>query len=107
MFSSLNFNRHALFIDFRILCEVISTIDRDAYSQIYCYPNLKRFESIFLYLFFEETDLYLGSTVTELFELPTALEFSRNFVSKNIPVVIREATTHWPACTKWNSKYFR
>lgn len=57
--------------------------------------------------FFRQIELYLGSTVTELFELPTALEFSRNFVSKNIPVVIREAITHWPACTKWNSKYFR
>lgn len=51
--------------------------------------------------------LYLGETIPELFSMPTSLEFARDFVAKNLPVVIREATAHWPACTKWNSKYFR
>lgn len=80
---------------------------------IFEYSRLSRFETITTELFSQfffslvQTELYLGSAVTELFELPTALEFSRNFVSKNIPVVIRGATNHWPACTKWNSKYFR
>ncbi|XP_055641980.1 bifunctional peptidase and (3S)-lysyl hydroxylase Jmjd7 isoform X2 [Toxorhynchites rutilus septentrionalis] len=55
----------------------------------------------------EAKDLYLGSTVPETFGLPNALEFMRNNVAKNLPLVIREATNCWPAVDKWNSKYFR
>ena len=43
----------------------------------------------------------------ELFDEPTALEFTRDYVGKNVPVVIRNATIGWPAVMKWNSKYFR
>lgn len=52
-------------------------------------------------------ELYLGSRVAELFEVPTALEFMRDYVAKNLPVVIRNATLEWPAVSKWNSRYFR
>lgn len=52
-------------------------------------------------------ELYLGNGITELFEVPTSLEFVRDYVAKNVPVVIRNATLDWPAVSKWNSKYFR
>lgn len=52
-------------------------------------------------------ELYLGNGVAELFAVPTSLEFVRDYVSKNIPLVIRNATLDWPAVSKWNSKYFR
>lgn len=51
--------------------------------------------------------LYLGESIPELFSLPTSLEFTRDYVAKNLPVVIRGATAEWSACTKWNSSYFR
>lgn len=51
--------------------------------------------------------LYLGESIPELFSLPTSLEFTRDYVAKNLPVVIRGATAEWPACKKWNSRYFR
>lgn len=35
-------------------------------------------------------DLYLGTSVPELFEIPTSIEFVRDYVAKNMPVVIRE-----------------
>lgn len=57
--------------------------------------------------FFSKKGLYLGETIPQLFSMPTSLEFARDYVAKNLPVVIRGATEHWPACTKWNSKYFR
>lgn len=52
-------------------------------------------------------ELYLGSRVTELFEVPSSLQFVRDYVAKNVPVIIRNATLDWPAVSKWNSKYFR
>ena len=35
-------------------------------------------------------DLYLGTNVPELFEIPSSIEFVRDYVAKNMPVVIRE-----------------
>lgn len=52
-------------------------------------------------------DLFLGSRVAELFEVPSSLDFVRDYVAKNVPVIIRNATLDWPAVSKWNSKYFR
>lgn len=36
---------------------------------------------------------------------PTALVFYRDYVSANLPVVIKGAFTHWPAASKWEPKY--
>ncbi|KAL9706860.1 hypothetical protein quinque_010378 [Culex quinquefasciatus] len=55
----------------------------------------------------EAKDLFLGPSIPETFGVPTALEFVRDNVAKNVPLVIREATNDWPAVEKWNSKYFR
>lgn len=60
-----------------------------------------------LILLFCLIDLYLGATLPQIFYSPTSLEFARDYVGKNLPVVIRGAITDWPACSKWSSKYFR
>ncbi|GAB0096810.1 JmjC domain-containing protein [Sergentomyia squamirostris] len=54
----------------------------------------------------EAQELYLGSRIPELFDLPTSLQFTRDYVAKNTPVVLR-GSIDWPATSKWSSKYFR
>ncbi len=36
---------------------------------------------------------------------PTALEFYRNYVAANVPVLIDNAVGHWPALSKWTEEY--
>lgn len=55
----------------------------------------------------EAKDLYLGNCIPELTYIPDSLEFIRDYVSKNLPVVIRGCTLQWPAVLKWNSRFFR
>ncbi|XP_021700731.1 jmjC domain-containing protein 7 [Aedes aegypti] len=55
----------------------------------------------------EAKDLFLGTSLPETYGIPSALEFVRDNVAKNMPLIIREATNDWPAVEKWNSKYFR
>ncbi|XP_058819253.1 bifunctional peptidase and (3S)-lysyl hydroxylase Jmjd7 isoform X2 [Topomyia yanbarensis] len=55
----------------------------------------------------EAKDLFLGPTISETFAVPTSLEFTRDYVAKNLPLIIREVNNDWPAVEKWNSKYFR
>ncbi|KAH9637386.1 hypothetical protein HF086_011999 [Spodoptera exigua] len=50
--------------------------------------------------------LYLGSSIAETDNLKP-MQFLRDFVSKNIPVIIRNGCSHWPAVSKWNAAYFR
>lgn len=54
----------------------------------------------------ESSDLYLDRDVAET-SILKPLEFHRDFVSKNIPVIIRGGCSNWPAVKKWNSEYFR
>ncbi|XP_048006768.1 bifunctional peptidase and (3S)-lysyl hydroxylase JMJD7-like isoform X1 [Leguminivora glycinivorella] len=54
----------------------------------------------------ESSDLYLGEGLSETRALEP-LEFFREYVSKNIPVIIRGACDSWPATNKWNADYFR
>ncbi|KAJ8710765.1 hypothetical protein PYW08_009280 [Mythimna loreyi] len=60
----------------------------------------------YLVLHEESSDLYLGKSIAETNDLEP-LQFYRDYVSKNIPVVIRSHCSHWPAVTKWNADYFR
>lgn len=53
------------------------------------------------------TDLFLDRKIYELSKVPTALEFSRDFVGKNRPVIIRGACSKWQATSKWNAEFFR
>lgn len=52
-------------------------------------------------------ELYLGGSIAETFEIPKSINFLRNHVSKNLPLVIRGAMSQTPAVKKWNSNYFR
>lgn len=47
-----------------------------------------------------------ASTVDELLEEPSALEFMRH-VAKNRPFVVRGGAKHWRACQKWDAAYLR
>ena len=60
----------------------------------------------------EEATLGFVKEARELFPLkkpvvlesvPTALEFYRNYVSTNTPVIIKNAAKEWPAISKWKS----
>ena len=50
-------------------------------------------------------DLYVPNIIAELHETPTAMEFLRNYVMTNVPVVIRGGVQHWPALKKWTDEY--
>lgn len=68
------------------------------------YLKKSRFLRPCLYENFPE--LYLGLEVAEETELD-ALQFHREYVAKNIPVIIRGGCASWPAVKKWTSQYFR
>ncbi|XP_030375593.1 bifunctional peptidase and (3S)-lysyl hydroxylase Jmjd7 [Scaptodrosophila lebanonensis] len=53
----------------------------------------------------EAQDLCVGTEVAELQEPPTALEFACQYYAKNLPVVIRNAVSHWEAVKKWTPKF--
>ena len=55
----------------------------------------------------EARELYLSTEVPRLENPPSSLEFQRNWVTPNIPVVINNVFNHWPALGKWNSDYLR
>ncbi|KAM0727200.1 Bifunctional peptidase and (3S)-lysyl hydroxylase Jmjd7 [Formica fusca] len=56
----------------------------------------------------EAKELYLQSKVAEInYTKITPLTFYREYVSKNIPLVIKGAVKHWPAISKWSIPYLR
>ncbi|KAL0120725.1 hypothetical protein PUN28_008414 [Cardiocondyla obscurior] len=55
----------------------------------------------------EARELYLHSEITETVGTVTPLAFYREYVSKNVPLVIRNGIKHWPAVEKWSIPYFR
>ena len=44
--------------------------------------------------------------VDELVGPPSPLQFMR-YVAANRPFIVRKGISHWPALSKWNSKYLR
>jgi peptidyl-lysine (3S)-dioxygenase / protease len=52
----------------------------------------------------ELRDLDIGYTVPRVSSL-TALQFLRDFVSCNKPVIFTDVVNHWPALTLWNKDY--
>lgn len=52
-------------------------------------------------------DLYFHSTVCEVDEVPSPLEFHRRWVCPNVPLVVRGGISHWPAVRKWTREYLR
>lgn len=45
--------------------------------------------------------------IQEIEGFPGPLEFYRDYVARNVPLVFRNAITDWPAVKKWNKDYFR
>ncbi|GFS53630.1 bifunctional peptidase and [Nephila pilipes] len=45
--------------------------------------------------------------VPVLDEAPTSVEFLRNYVSPNVPFVLKKGVEQWPAFRKWNDNYLR
>lgn len=52
-------------------------------------------------------DFCFHSSVAEISEIPTSLQFYREFVSTNRPVIIRGGISQWPSVTKWTPSYLR
>lgn len=55
----------------------------------------------------EAEELYLDSEIPIIEGAPTSLEFLRNYVSLNKPVVIKGAIDRWPAVHAWTNNYLR
>lgn len=56
----------------------------------------------------EAREFYFSSNVAEINEVPTPLEFYRDWVASNRPVIFRGAIQDWPAIKKWrDNQYFR
>ena len=53
----------------------------------------------------EAREFYLTAQVPVLETPPSGLEFLRDWVSFNRPVVIQNATKQWPALNKWTTEY--
>lgn len=66
-----------------------------------------RIQEAFQVLSREAKELYLQSEVPEIHHTVTPLFFYREYVSKNIPLVIRGAVKHWPAVRNWSTPYLR
>ncbi|KAK7015906.1 JmjC domain-containing protein 7 [Halocaridina rubra] len=55
----------------------------------------------------EAKELYLNSTVPVLDAVPSPLQFHRDWVAPNKPVILKGAVKHWPAIRKWSHYYLR
>ncbi|XP_015597528.1 jmjC domain-containing protein 7 isoform X2 [Cephus cinctus] len=56
----------------------------------------------------EASELYLSDQILEVSEaIITPLTFYREYVSKNIPLLIKGGTSQWPAMKKWSIPYFQ
>ena len=53
------------------------------------------------------SELYIGKHIQEVGCVPEPLEFYRDYVSMNLPLLIRGAVCHWPAVSLWTSAYLR
>jgi len=61
-------------------------------------------EQAFKELSQEAQELYLPTVVDHITE-PSAVEFYRNYVAPNVPVIIKDACAHWPAMSRWTDEY--
>ncbi|XP_012226382.2 bifunctional peptidase and (3S)-lysyl hydroxylase JMJD7 [Linepithema humile] len=66
-----------------------------------------RIQEAFHILSQEAKELYLQSEVAQINHAITPLTFFREYVSKNIPLIIKGAVKHWPAVSKWSIPFFR
>ena len=52
-------------------------------------------------------DLYLDNTISTINYTPTALEFHRDYVSNNRPLLIKNGCKHFIANYLWNNEYLK
>ena len=57
--------------------------------------------------FFVLSELYLRSAVPVVASSISSLEFYRDWVATNLPVLIKGAVNNWPAIKKWNLEFLR
>lgn len=57
--------------------------------------------------FFVHSELYLRSDVPVVASSISPLEFYRDWVATNLPVLIKGAVNKWPAIKKWNLQFLR
>ncbi|XP_057330276.1 bifunctional peptidase and (3S)-lysyl hydroxylase Jmjd7 [Microplitis mediator] len=58
----------------------------------------------------EAKDLYLSEEIATINVEHIAinpLKFYRDYVSRNVPVLVKNGVSKWPAINKWNANYFR
>ena len=55
----------------------------------------------------EARELYIPSEVPRIEYAPNALQFYREFVAANNPVIIRNSINHWSCFRKWTNEYLR
>lgn len=67
----------------------------------------EKLKDCLLQLCSEAKELYLNNEVPILDIVPTPLQFYRDWVSANKPVIIKGAVEHWPAIKKWSFDYLR
>lgn len=88
------------------LCRTASKLYvANAEEGIWFHVFVSNFLNFLLFSFAEL--LFNDCRVPILYEPPTPLQFYREYVAKNRPVLIKGAVGHWPAVAKWNVKYFR
>jgi hypothetical protein len=61
----------------------------------------------FFYVSFFHSELYLRSDVPVVDNTISSLEFYRDWVATNLPVLIKGAVNNWPAVKKWNLPFLR
>lgn len=52
-------------------------------------------------------ELYLDLEIPRVSGAPSPLDFHRNWVCPNKPVVFTDAFEDWPALPRWNNEYLR
>lgn len=62
----------------------------------------EKYKDMFLF-----SELYLDRVVPEIDGPPNPLQFYRDFIAPNKPVLINNAISHWPALKKWSHEYLR
>ena len=67
--------------------------------------NVSKIKSSLQHLSREAVDLYLGRSVSEVSQTPDPLQFYRDQVSHNRPLIIRGGVSHWPALHRWSNQY--
>uniref|UniRef100_A0A1A9WHA6 JmjC domain-containing protein n=1 Tax=Glossina brevipalpis TaxID=37001 RepID=A0A1A9WHA6_9MUSC len=66
---------------------------------------MNKVEKAFNTLLNEANDLCIGTEVVELAARPDSFQFTRDFYSKQQPLIIRNALDSWPATKNWSPQY--